>query len=209
MIGAASKVNYALVTPAKDEGLHIEKTIASVLSQTLRPCKWVLVSDGSVDNTDELIRSRLKDNPFMEFVRVEKNSMRDFSSKIDAFNKGYERLKDCEYDFIGNLDGDISFEPHYYETILNKFQENPKLGLAGGISLDLIEGKYHPVKIYENSVIGGIQLFRKECFDAIGGLMHMKYGGEDTIAELMVRQRGWQVRTFEEISVWHNEETGC
>ncbi|MCP4647034.1 MAG: glycosyltransferase family 2 protein, partial [bacterium] len=110
---------YALITAVRNEEEHIEKTLNSVVSQTLLPTKWVIVNDGSTDRTEEIVTAFAEKNPLIELVRVGQRRERDFSSKVYAINLGYQHLNDCEYDYLGNLDGDISFDPSYYENILS------------------------------------------------------------------------------------------
>src|SRR3989442_7079497 len=129
--GLASTLRYVLVSPARNEAKFIGRTIDAVVSQTIRPLKWVIVSDGSTDGTDDLVRKRAVDHAWIELVRTPERKERDFAGKVNAFNAGYARLKGLEYDIIGNLDADVSFEPDYIECLLGKFVENPRLGVAG------------------------------------------------------------------------------
>ena len=83
-----SKLKYVLITPAHNEGKFIEKTIQSVVSQTILPLKWVIVSDGSTDNTDEIIKKYLDQNPWIELLHLSRERERNFAAKVDAFNAG-------------------------------------------------------------------------------------------------------------------------
>lgn len=199
---------YVIITPARNEEKYIEKTIISVLNQTIKPEAWVIVSDGSTDMTDEIVNKYLSENDFIIFQRTLDKPNRNFSSKVAAFNFGCEAIKEMEYEFIGNLDADISFESDYYEKILKKFKENPKLGIAGGIRMEAYGGKYYLSRSSRNSVAGGFQLFRRKCFESIGGYKPLKYGGIDAVAETMARMNGWQVHSFENIRLYHHKPTG-
>jgi glycosyltransferase involved in cell wall biosynthesis len=200
--------NYVLITAARNEEKYIEATIKSVLSQTILPQKWVIVSDGSTDHTDEIIKKYLTHSNFIEFVRRDpgSNQNSDFASKVFALNAGYERLKDLLYDYIGHLDADITFEPDYYENVLKLFEQNPLLGIAGGYIFEPVQGNFvsRPYNT-ERSVAGGIQLFRRECYENIGGFIPLQMGGEDTYAEVMARMKGWKVASFKEIIVHHHK----
>ena len=123
--------SYVLITPAHNEEDFIEKTILSVISQTVLPKKWAIVSDGSTDGTDDIIKRYAKQHDWIEFVRLPQHTDRQFAAKVHAFNAGYEKIKHSEYAIIGNLDADISFEKDYIEFLLSKFDENGKLGVAG------------------------------------------------------------------------------
>jgi glycosyltransferase involved in cell wall biosynthesis len=200
--------NYVLITAARNEEKYIEATIQSVLSQTVMPKKWVIVSDGSTDHTDEIIKKHLDHSNFIEFVRRDpgSNQNSDFASKVFALNAGYERLKNFAYDYIGHLDADITFEPDYYENVLKEFEQNPLLGIAGGYIFEPVQGIFvsRPYNT-ERSVAGGIQLFRHECYENIGGFIPLQMGGEDTYAEVMARMKGWKVASFKEIIVHHHK----
>ncbi len=202
------KHDYVLVTPARNEEAYIEKTIQSVVSQTILPQKWVIVSDGSTDKTDQIVEEYESKYDFIEFVKAENTVKRNFGSKVNAFNGGFNKIGDIHYEFIGNLDADVSFESSYFENILNEFDKNAELGLAGGVICELISGKYITQSISLNSVAGAVQLFRRKCYEDIGGYVPLKVGGIDSAAEIMARMKGWAVRTFTEFSVLHHRRVG-
>src|SRR5688572_28425051 len=127
----ASCLRYVLITPARNEKAYIELTLKSVLSQTVPPLKWVIVSDGSTDGTDEIVMRYATQHDWIELVRMPERKERHFAGKVHAFNAGYARLKDLRYDAVGSLDADISFEPDYFAFLVGKLAENPKLGLVG------------------------------------------------------------------------------
>lgn len=202
------KTDYVLITPARNEEAYIEKTVQSVISQTILPEKWVIVSDGSTDCTDEIVKRYGASHDFIELLRRETDEERNFGSKVYAIQAGLERLNGVEYGFIGNLDADISFESSYYEDVLKEFQANPKLGIGGGILFDLGE-KW--VRLYSStswSVCGAIQMFRRQCYEDIGGYLPLQRGGVDAVAEVMARMQEWEVRTFPDIKVLHHRPTG-
>ena len=198
------EMKYVLVTPARNEESYIDGTIQSVLAQALLPEKWVIVSDGSTDRTDSIVEKYQLAHSFIYFLRAQRDGGTNFGSKVKAFQAGYRELANQKYDLIGNLDADVTFSPEYFETMVSKFQEEPGLGIAGGIICELVDGKYSPQKISMNSVAGAVQLFRRECLEAIGGYIPIKSGGEDAAAEILGRMHGWKVRTFPEIQVMHH-----
>src|SRR6185503_9927379 len=127
----ATLPRYVLVTPARNEARFIEMTIRSVIAQTVRPAKWVIVSDGSTDGTDEIVQKYLNDHDWVELVKLPERAERNFAAKVTAFNQGYARVAGLQYEVIGNLDADVSFEPDYLEFLMTKFAANPRLGVAG------------------------------------------------------------------------------
>lgn len=203
------KKTYVLITPAKNEERYIKKTINSVLSQTLLPKRWVIVSDCSTDGTDEIVSNYSKKNDFIKHVRTDYKRTRNYGSKVMAFKTGVESLNNIEYDFIGNLDADVSFDSYYFESLIKKFTKNKKLGLGGGIILELKRGIYKaPFGSKPRSVPGAIQLFRKECYENIGGFFPLPLGGEDGVAEMMARINKWKVESFSDLKVIHHRSMG-
>lgn len=203
-----TKEKYVLITPVRNEGDYIERTIKSVITQTIKPLKWIIVSDGSTDDTDGIVQKYLTDYKFIELIKTGDNTTRNFASKVTAFNVGYEQVRDLEYDFIGNLDGDVSFQPDYFKEILDRFDKNEKLGIAGGIKYDYEKGKYRKIYSARNSVCGAYQLFRRECFENVGGYKPLKYGGVDSFVETMARMHGWEVRSYTDLVLYHHKPTG-
>src|ERR1035438_2504549 len=194
---------YVLVTPARNEAEFIDLTLKSMVAQTVPPLKWVIVSDGSTDGTDEIVRRYMADNPWIELVRMPERQERHFAGKAHAFNAGYERVKNLDFEIVGNLDADVSFEPDHFEFLIRTMEENPQLGLAGA---PFREGLYKYDYRFQNieNVWGGCQLFRRECFESIGGYVPLKGGCIDHVAVLSVRMKGWQTRTFTEKICLHH-----
>jgi glycosyltransferase involved in cell wall biosynthesis len=124
---------YVLVTTAYNEGKLIESTICSVISQHCRPAKWVIVSDGSTDDTDAIVARYAARHPFIELYRLTVDHPRNFAAQAHAINAGIAQLATNDCDFIGNLDADITMAHYYSEELLHKFREKPKLGLGGVI----------------------------------------------------------------------------
>ena len=179
-----------------------------MIAQTELPIKWVIVNDGSTDTTASIVEPYLAKNNWIELVNLPAHRDRTFAAKVYAFNAGFERVKNLEYEVIGNLDSDLSFDPDYCEFLLSKFQEDPRLGVAGTIfredgyssATDSFEGQNH--------VAGGCQLFRHQCFRDIGGYVPNKAGGIDWIAVTTARMMGWTTRSFREKSFFHYRSLG-
>ena len=202
-------VSYVLITSARNEQAHIERTIKSVISQTVLPKLWIIVSDGSTDHTDEIIKRYEDKYDFIHLFRKEADSSRNFASKVYAIRVGVEQLDGVEYDFIGNLDADITFGPEYYKRLFEIFEEKLKLGIAGGICFERHNGQWiRQHTNVERSVGGYVQTFRRQCYNDIGGYLPLQKGGEDAVAEVMARKYGWEVETFPRLEVFHHRETG-
>jgi glycosyltransferase involved in cell wall biosynthesis len=199
---------YVIITPAHNEEAFIEQTIKSVIAQTVLPLRWVIVNDGSVDHTADIVRKYTAQHNFIKLVDFERKEGRDFGKKVAAFNRGLAEMHGLTYDYIGNLDADISFEPNYYESILREFKNDLQLGIAGGMIDSYIGDKFICQNVALDSVGGQVQLFRRECFEQIGGYIPLPHGGIDAAAEITARMRGWSVRTFPKYRVLEHRRTG-
>jgi len=202
-----NKINYIIITPAHNEENFIEGTIKSVIYQTVLPLKWYIISDGSSDKTDDIIKLYMKKYNWIEYIRLPEHRDRQFAAKVSAFNAGYEKAKKLNYDIIGNLDADITFEKDYFDFLLNKFIENPKLGVAGTPFVENGINSRHSLSDL-NHVSGACQLFRRKCFEEIGGYVPNRAGGIDWIAVTTARMKGWETRTFLDITCEHHRKIG-
>jgi glycosyltransferase involved in cell wall biosynthesis len=178
-----------------------------MVTQTYRPLKWVIVSDGSTDGTDDIVRKYTLQNAWIELLRMPERRERNFAGKVMAFGAGYDRVKDLNAEVIGNLDADVSFEPGHFEFLISKMGENPRLGVAGA---PFREGRFQYDYRFTNieNVWGGCQLFRRECYEAIGGYVPLRGGCIDHVAVLSARLCGWQTRTFTEKVCEHHRLMG-
>jgi len=201
------RLKYTLITPARNEEELLENTIRSVISQTVLPEKWVVVSDGSTDRTDDIVKEYTYDYPWIELVRMPEHLDRQFAAKVQAFNAGYAKLEGVPYDIIGNLDADITFDETYFEFLLEKFAENAHMGVAG---TPFVEGGAHYNYKFTNiaHVSGACQMFRRECFNEIGGYIPIKGGGIDWTAVTTARMKGWKTRTFTDKVCHHHRKIG-
>ena len=206
--GPVRPLAYVLVTPARNEAAYIEKTIESMVRQTHRPLKWAIVDDGSTDRTAEIVARYVVEHPWIEIVRMPQRRDRSFAAKVSAFNAGFECVKDLPYQVIGNLDADISFDSDHFEFLLGKFASDPTLGVAGTVfreegynsETDSFEGHKH--------VSGQCQLFRKQCWEDIGGYIPHPAGGIDWMAVTTARMKGWKTNSFREKWFFHYRHLG-
>jgi glycosyltransferase involved in cell wall biosynthesis len=202
-------MKYVLITPAHNEEAFIEKTLASMVAQTQLPERWVIVDDGSTDRTAQIVEGYASRYQWIELFRMPERIDRSFAGKVHAFNAGLERVRSLEFDVIGNLDADLSFGPEYLRFLIGKFAEDRRLGVAGtpfteddgyDTARDSFEG--------ENHVAGGCQLFRRQCFEEVGGYIPNRGGGIDWIAVTTARMKGWKTRSFPEKRFHHYRSLG-
>jgi poly-beta-1,6-N-acetyl-D-glucosamine synthase len=199
---------YVLITPAWNEAKLIEQTLKSMVVQSVLPLKWVIVSDGSTDGTDEIVKKYAAEHQWIELVRMPERKERHFAGKVNAFNAGWAKVRDLKYDIIGNLDADITFEEEHFNFLLAKFAEDPLLGVAGTAYIENSAEAYNYDIVNIEDVSGACQIFRRECFDEIGGYIPIKGGGIDLTAVYTARMKGWKTRTFTEKVFVHHRRRG-
>lgn len=201
---------YVIMTAAHNEQALIGRTIKAVLSQRVLPVRWVIVSDRSSDGTDEIVKAFCAQHSFMRYVRLDENVGRGTMAKVNALVLAYEQMRDCEHDFVGNLDADVSFEESYFEQLMQHFEDNPNLGITGGLIYEKQGDEFRGrISNSMTSVAHAAQLMCRECYEDIGGYIGLEYGGEDWYAEIRARRMGWQVAASRELKVMHHRPTGA
>jgi glycosyltransferase involved in cell wall biosynthesis len=201
-------MKYVLITPAHNEEAFIDKTLASMVAQTVLPERWVIVDDGSTDETAKIVEKHAQSQPWIDLVRRPQRRDRSFAGKAHAFNMGMERVRSLDFDIIGNLDADISFDPDYFQFLLSKFAEYPRLGVTGTTMREANHDALKDSFYHFKDVFGACQLFRRECFEEVGGYMPIKWGGIDWIAVRTARLKGWETRSFSDKIFFHHRPMG-
>lgn len=203
------EVSYALITPARNEAATLAQTIEAVLNQTIRPRRWVIVSDASTDGTDEIVRWWSQRHPLIVGIRLERDGPRDSSTgKMGALLAGYREIEAASFEFLGQLDADVTFEPTYFEALLARFRANPNLGIGGGVVLDCHDGLVHTHASSVDHVAGAVQLYRRACYESIAPYNALRGVQEDTVAEYLARWQGWETRSFPDLRVLHHRRAG-
>ena len=201
-------MNYYIVIPAHNEEAFIALTLDSLISQTVLPKKVVVVNDNSTDKTAEIVSDFAKENPFITLVNKTSEAIHLPGSKvIQAFHKGYETL-DENYDVIVKLDADLILPNNYFETIINIFEKDPSIGMAGGFAYIEKNGEWILENLTDQDHIrGAFKAYRKACFEQIGNLKPAM--GWDTVDELLSKFYGWKVVTDASLIVKHLKPTGA
>jgi len=213
MSTSRSPRGYALVTPARDERENLERLAASLLAQTVLPDAWVVVDDGSVDGTRELAASLAAEHPWIhalsspgsESVGGALAEGRGVGRDVIAFNAGIAALE-APSDLVLKLDADVSLDPDYFERLLEVFAAEPRLGIAGGVCLELEKGRWTPQRVSAGHVRGAVRAYRWECFCAVTPLVERL--GWDGIDEIKARTLGWQTRSIEGLAFRHHRKLG-
>jgi glycosyltransferase involved in cell wall biosynthesis len=199
---------YVIITPARNEEEFIEGTIRAVVSQTLPPLRWVIVNDASTDRTAAIVEAFARQYDFIRLANVTREGGRNFGKKAEAFRHGLEGTQDLDYSFIGNLDADITVEREYFERLLREFAKDNSLGIAGGCIYTKIGSTMESHDHTLDSVAGAVQMFRRKCFEDIGGYLPLKLGGIDAAAEITARMKGWKVSKIPELRASEHRRTG-
>jgi poly-beta-1,6-N-acetyl-D-glucosamine synthase len=199
---------YVVISPVRDEAHFIEKTILSIVGQTVPPLQWILVDDGSSDRTGAVIDEYMRKYSWITAVHRPNRGFREpGTGVINAFYYGYEFLKPADWDFIVKLDGDLDLAPDYFENCLAEFTRDPKLGIGGGVVGHIEKGTF---RIEDNPLFhvrGATKIYRRECWDMIGGLI--KAPGWDTVDELKANMLGWVTRSFPNVTLVQRRPTGA
>lgn len=200
-------MKHVVITPVKNEQDFIGNTLDSILNQTKLPSKWIIVDDGSTDNSEEIILEYKSKNEFIEIVKV-KNSFGERmggGKVVNAFYTGYELIKDDNWDFVSKIDADLTLPENYFEMILDEFNREEKLGICGGYILnEFPDGKIVREKNEEYEVRGALKTVRRKCWEDIGGFKNV--WGWDGLDVMEAMFNGWITRTIE-IPVVHHRPT--
>jgi len=195
----------ALITPLRDEEGYIEEMIVSIVKQTIQPAKWLIVDDGSTDKTPAIVKSYCQQFEFIELLELPARSERNPGGE-GAIAYALQRLDLSQYDYLARFDADLLFEDNYFVRILEEFNRDPKLGIAGGGLYIDRNNKLMLERAPEYHVRGAVKMYRCECFGQLSGLGTDI--GWDTIDEVYAWSRGWRTRSFFDIRVIHRRPTG-
>ena len=199
---------YVLLTAAKNEEEFIGEVIELVVRQTILPLAWFIIDDGSTDRTAEIVSSFAAKHPFIHLYSAGSDGGRNFGSQYKAIRAAYDMARPLEFEFVAIQDADLSPESReYYEVVLQEFRQRPRLGIAGGFVCERRRGVWEPRPDNAIDSVTGNAVFRRTCFDEVGGFTPLAYGGSDTLIQLDARMAGWEVRTLPHLHMLHYRPT--
>jgi biofilm PGA synthesis N-glycosyltransferase PgaC len=199
--------NYVIISPVRDEEEYLERTIETVLHQTVRPSRWVIVDDGSRDQTPQILQRYGEEYPWITSLRIERSGERQLGlTEIQAFAAGYKLIEDTPFDYVVKLDCDLELPQDYFERMLSRFDSDGELGIASGTYLEAKDGKWMAVTMPEYHAAGASKILRAECFRQIGGFIPQR--GWDTVDEIRAQMEGWKSCHFTDITFRHLRTEG-
>jgi poly-beta-1,6-N-acetyl-D-glucosamine synthase len=199
---------YVVISPVRDEAEYLEQTIRSMVQQTIRPLQWILVDDGSCDGTGALIDKWASDQPWITAVhRLDRGRREPGTGVIESFYDGYGKVAVEDWEFVVKLDGDLSFNKHYFAQCFAEFEKDASLGIGGGVICHRVAGKLEVEQNPRFHVRGANKIYRRRCWQSIGGLMRAP--GWDTIDEIKANMLNWSTRSFPDLQVTHHRFTGA
>ena len=201
-------MNYQIIIPAHNEAQFIGLTLDSLVNQTILASKIIVVDDHSTDTTAEIVKSFTEKYNFIHLIEKKSEAVHLPGSKvIQAFHEGEKHL-DINYDIVVKADADLIFPPHYFETIIQHFESDNTVGMAGGFAYIERNGTWILENLTDKDHIrGAFKAYRKATFQQIGGLKAAM--GWDTVDELLCKYYNWKVVTNPNLHVKHLKPTGA
>lgn len=192
---------YLLITPCRDEAEYARRTLDSVTRQTIPPALWVIVDDGSRDETPQILAEYAARFDYVRIIRREDRGRRSVGpGVIDAFYAGYETVDSNDFAYIGKLDLDLDLPAHYFETMIQRMEENPRIGTCSGKPYFPNEkGELVSEACGDEMSVGMIKFYRTECFHEIGGFVReVMWDGIDCHR---CRMLGWIACSWDELEI--------
>ena len=200
-----------VITPTRNEERYIGTALACMTRQTLLPVKWIIVNDGSIDSTKEIVENFAKRNDFIELITLNDRGFRmPGQGVIEAFYSGFNLICNLEYDVVAKLDADLDFPPDTLEVISKAFATNRRLGITGGTLYDRVINNSREnlsKNLVPRGFVGGpAKFYRKQCFIDIGGpITRAGWDGVDTI---YAKMKGWETGELESLKLIHCRPMG-
>lgn len=191
--------------PVKNEEKIICDVIESIINQTIKPVLWLIIDDGSTDNSPNIIKEYVSKYDWIKTIRLPPHP-RDITFHISyVYKSGFDCIiKHCEenkieYNYITSIDSDTVLEPAYFEKIFKKFETNKSLGIASGGLYHEIKGELKLFTKFENFPSGTGRVWSKKCFFDTGGFSLEP--SADSISNVKATLRGWDIQRFNEIQM--------
>lgn len=163
---------YCLITPCRDEARFARRTLDSVAAQSIPPALWVIVDDGSSDETPAILDEYARRHDYIRVIRrADRGDRKLGGGVIDAFYTGYETIDPAEFDYICKLDLDLDLPPRYFEGLIERMEREPRIGTCSGKPYYTRDGHWISEKCGDENSVGMTKFYRTRCFEQIGGFV--------------------------------------
>lgn len=189
---------YLLITPCRNEAEYIRSTLETTCRQTVQPAKWIIVDDGSTDETPQILREYAAQYSFIEIVtRADRGARAVGPGVIEAFYDGLAHVNLDDYDYLAKFDGDLELPERYFERTMERMEEDPLLGnLSGKLFERKADGSLWEERTGDENAVGPVKFYRTECFKAIGGFV--REVSWDGIDGHICRMQGWIAQSVDD-----------
>jgi len=204
-----NEASYIIISPVRNEAKYLSLTIESVTKQTVLPKRWIIVDDGSSDETGAVAEAAAAKCDWIKVIhRSDRGYRKPGGGVIDAFYDGYNQIGSLDWQYVVKLDGDLSFAPDYFARCLLRFQQDSRFGIGGGTICKETAGHLLPESTIDPAfhVRGATKIYKRDCWERLGGLIRAP--GWDTVDEFKANMLGWATYTFPEIQVLHHRPAG-
>lgn len=163
---------YLLVTPCRDEAKYARRTLDSVVKQSVLPALWIIVDDGSKDDTPQILKEYADKYPWIRVItRADRGDRKLGGGVIDAFYTGYDSINPADFDYVTKMDLDLEMPPRYFEELMLRMEADPRIGACSGKPYYVKDGKWISEKCGDETAVGMCKFYRTECFTQIGGFV--------------------------------------
>lgn len=202
-----NELKFSVIIPCFNEEKYIQSCIETILNQTLLPNQLIIVNDGSTDNTVNIVKKIQEKVDFITIVHTEKQPKFEPGTKIvQAFKKGLEVAKN--WDVVFKIDADLMFPTNYFESVIDTYKKDAKVGMAGGLVYIQQNGEWiFETVTNKNHLRGAIKSYRKECYEAMNGIRESI--GWDTIDVILAQFYGYKLKILTDLKVKMHKPTGA
>ncbi len=200
-------MKHVVITPAHNEARYLPAVIDSVVAQTARPHRWLIVDDGSEDATRRIAEDAAREHPWIHVLTYEGENQRALGSKVARIMLWALERASADWDFFSKLDADIVLPPNYYEALFRRFELDPALAIASGTCAIMVRGERSIEHVPRDHTRGPIKTYRRTCWDEFGGFPATH--GWDGIDGLRAQRAGFRTEHFPELVTEHLRPTGA
>ncbi|MDP8567765.1 glycosyltransferase family A protein [Methylophilus aquaticus] len=191
------KNKYVLISPCRNESKYMRQTLDTVIAQSVRPTLWVIVDDGSTDETPHILLEYAKKHAWIKVVTRKDRGKRSVGpGVIEAFNEGYAAINPDEFKYLCKLDLDLRMPPKYFEIIMQRMDENPRIATASGKAYIETDHGLESERHGDENSLGMVKFYRVDCFKEMGGFVQQVMW--DGIDGHLCRMHGWMAMSWED-----------